>query len=81
MRTKPIRIKREQEFERLRDSIASKASDAAIHFHLLRGLVAASREYCLEMNVSNTFWDLAFTAHREAVISRLCLLYAKTLRL
>jgi hypothetical protein len=72
---KPIRVTSEKEFERLRDRIDLETSDAADHFYLLKGLDESSEDYCLEMNESSTFWHLTFIAHRDAVLSRLCLLY------
>jgi hypothetical protein len=74
---KAIRLAGEKEFGRLRSAIDLMASDAADHFYLLNGLDESRQEYSLEMNESNTFWHLTFTALRETVLSRLCLLYDK----
>jgi hypothetical protein len=74
---KPIRVKSEEQFERLRDSIDLEVSHAADHFYLLKGLEASRKDYALEMNESNTFWHLTLLAHRDAVLSHLCRLYDK----
>jgi hypothetical protein len=70
-----IRVTSEKEFERLRDRIDLEASHAADHFYLLKGLDESRKEYYPEMNESSTFWHLTFIAHRDAVLSHLCLLY------
>jgi hypothetical protein len=74
---KAIRVKNEEEFERLRDRIDLEASDATDHWNLLKGLEASREDFYLEMNESNTFWHLTFIAHRDAVLSHLCRLYDK----
>lgn len=78
MKTKPIRVKNEEEFERLRDRIDMEVSHARHHWSLLKALDAARGDYWREMNESNTFWHLTFIAHREAVVSHLGRLYDDT---
>jgi hypothetical protein len=46
---KPIRVKSEEQFERLRDSIDLEVSHAADHFFLLKGLESARKTFALEV--------------------------------
>lgn len=50
-----IRVKDESDFERLRDCIDLEASEARLHWRLLKGLDAARGDYYLEMDLSNTY--------------------------
>jgi len=72
-----IRVKSDEDFERLRDRIDLEVSRAGDHWNLLKGLEESRAEYYLEMNESNTFWHLTLIAHRDAVLSHLCRLYDK----
>lgn len=78
MSIKPIRVKNEEEFERLRDRIDREVSHTRHHWALLKALDAAMADYWREMNESNTFWHLTFIAQRESVVSHLGRLYDDT---
>jgi hypothetical protein len=77
LNAKPIRVKSEEEFERVRDRIDLEVNHAKDHWDLLKGLEASREDYYIEMNESNTFWHLTLIAHRDAVLSHMCRLYDK----
>src|ERR1700683_3994842 len=68
----------ETQFERIRDRIDLEVSHAADHLRLLQGLVASRVDYFLEMNESDTFWQLTIKAQLDAVLAHLCRLYDRT---
>jgi hypothetical protein len=78
MDVKPIRVKSEEEFERLCDRIDKEVSHARHHWDLLKNLEDSRAEYWREMNESNTFWHLTFIAHRDSVLAHLGRLYDDT---
>jgi hypothetical protein len=72
---KPVRVNSEKEFERLLDHMTREADRASDHWHLLRGLEAASKKYRMEMYESRTFWNFTLFAHLDVVLFRLARLY------
>ena len=78
MPLKPIRVKSEKEFGRLRDRIDREVSHARHHWSLLKEIEKARADYSREINESNTFWHLTSIAHRDAVLSHLGRLYDDT---
>ena len=78
MPLKPIRVKSEKEFGRLRDRINREVSHARHHWSLLKEIEKARADYSREINESYTFWYLTSIAHREAVLSHLGRLYDDT---
>src|SRR5580693_878965 len=78
MSVKPIRVRNEEEFERLRDRIDLEVSQARHHWTLLKALDVARADYWREINQSNTFWHLTFIAHYGCVEAHLGRLYDDT---
>ncbi len=72
---KAIRVTSEKEFERLLDHLSNEAHRASDHWHLLKGLEAASKRYRFEMRESLAFWNFTLNAHHDAVLFRLARLY------
>jgi hypothetical protein len=72
---KPIRVASEREFERLLDHMVEEAHRASDHWHLLKGLVAVSKKYEVEMYESRAFWGFTLNAHHDATLFRLARLY------
>lgn len=56
---------------------SDNATDAAIHWRLLKDLDSASRQFGAEMHQSPAFCSLTFTAHRDAALFRLIRLYPR----
>lgn len=63
------------EFKRLLDALANELLDAKFHFTMHQNLQAATPDYWMVFNQSNTFWTLTKTAHMDAVVMRLCKAY------
>lgn len=63
------------EFKRLLDALANELLDAKFHFTMHQNLQAATPDYWMVFNQSNTFWTLTLSAHMDAVILRLCKAY------
>lgn len=67
-----IKIKDHNDLNRLIDSLANEIVDANIYHRIYCDLINSIEEYGKELNLSQTFWYLTFSALRDAKMIRLC---------
>jgi hypothetical protein len=70
-----IPIKSGEDLDKLLDVLAKDIVDANIYFQLFIGLLTSIEEYRKEIGQSNTFWNLAMQAIKEAYLFRLCRIF------
>lgn len=71
-----LRIKSKEQFDWLIDHLVTETNRASDHWHLCRGLDAASRgDYRKEIETTSVFWELTIRAHQDSVVLRLARLF------